>query len=208
MLLIVLLLVISGCSKTCTPERVVEQRAITQTVETYVEEPYTIEEKNVVGQNCIERHYSEMNDSEFSISLGEKEWVEKDTELGESNHLRRIVTIFNGLDEIDAIYLDKIYLYNGTETKRSKHPLMFLVEPKSTRKLYVLWDTQYDPYKDVIVDFTNNTEEIGFTTTVTKICYNETETVNVTKYRKMPAGTTEEITGYDEVVRVKLKSNC
>jgi hypothetical protein len=207
-LLIILILTVTGCSKTCAPESTREERPITRTVEIYAEEPYTVQENKVVEEKCIERHYSDMNDSKFSLSIGEKEWIGKPLIVGQTNYLRRIVTVFNGRDEVDAVYLDKIYLYDGEETKRSEHPMMFLVEPKSTRKLFVMWDTQYDPLKDVTIDFTNNTEELGFTTDIMRLCYNQTEQVNVTKYRKVVTGTEEEITGYDSVVKVKLKRDC
>ncbi|MBW2971476.1 hypothetical protein KY359_00425 [Candidatus Woesearchaeota archaeon] len=194
----------SGCAEKKPIVTKLDKRPITQTVEIYAEEPYTVQESRVTGQKCIERHYSEMNDSRFNMSIAEKEWVRQPPVPGETNNLRRIVTIFNARDEVDAVYLDKIYLYDGKETKRSKTPMMFLVDPKSTRTLYVMWDTQYDPLKDVTVDYTNNTEVLGFETTIMRMCYNETEDFNVTKYRKVVTGTTEEVVGYDEVVRVKL----
>ena len=163
-----------------------------------------MQETRVVGEECIERHYSTLNDSKFNLSVGEAEWLKQPPVVGETNYVRRVATIFNGLDEVDTVWLDKIYLYNGTETKRSKHPMMYLVDPKSTRTLYVMWDTQYDPLKDVTIDFTNNTEQTGVETTVFRLCVNQTETVNVTKHRKVLTGSTEEVVGYDEVVRVKL----
>lgn len=201
---ILLAMTISGCSSKDELVKTYERRPITTDVELYKEEPYTVTEKKVVGQDCIERHYSELNDSKFNMSIGPKEWLEQPPVQGESNYIRRIVTIFNGLDEVDAVYLDKIYLYDGAETKRSKTPMMFLVDPLSTRTLYVMWDTQYDPLKDVTVEFTNNTEQLGYKTSIMKMCINETEDFNVTQYRKIVTGTTEEVTGYDEVVRVKL----
>jgi hypothetical protein len=201
-------LLLSGCAGNCAPEKTYEKRPITQRIELFSEEPYVEQETRVTGQKCIERTYSELNDSRFNISIGEKEWLKKPPVVNETNYVRRIATIFNGLDETDAIYLDKIYLYNGTETKRSKTPMMFLVEPKASRTLYVMWDTQYDPLKDVTVGFTNNTGELGFETTTMRMCINETERYNVTKYRKVKTGTTEEVQGYDNVVRVKLKKKC
>ena len=204
-LLLVVIIVLSGCEKGLQLEKSYESRPIVETVEIYADEAYIVEENKITGQNCVERHYSEMNDSKFSISLGEKEWLKQPPVLGQTNYFRRVATIYNSLDEIDAIYLDKVYFYNGTETKRSKHPMMFLVEPKSSRKLYVMWDTQYDPLKDVIVDFTNNTEEAGFETRIFRLCYNETETVNVTKTRKVLTGTEEKVVGYDDYVKVKLE---
>ncbi|MBN1544071.1 hypothetical protein JW898_01260 [Candidatus Woesearchaeota archaeon] len=208
LLCIAALLTLSGCTNSCPPEKTYEKREIKNTVQLYSEEPYISEETRVTGQKCVERHYSEMNDSRFNMSIAEKEWLRQPPVPGETNNLRRIVTVFNGRDEVDAVYLDKIYLYDGQETKRSKTPMMFLVEPKSTRTLYVMWDTQYDPLKDVTVDYTNNTEMLGFETTIMRMCYNETEKVNVTKYRKVAAGTTEEVTGYDSFVKVKLRKKC
>ncbi|MBI5880837.1 hypothetical protein HZB90_01775, partial [archaeon] len=137
-----------------------------------------------------------------------KEWIKQPPIVNETNYLRRVVTIFNGRDEVDAVYLDKIYLYDGNETKRSKTPMMFLVEPKESRTLYVMWDTQYDPLKDVTVGFTNNTEYLGVETTTMRMCINETEKYNTTKYKKVKTGTTEEVQGYDNVVKVKLKKKC
>ena len=208
-ILLIIIVVLVGCAETtCPPEKSYEKKPLIKTVELYSEESYTEEETRLVGENCIERHYSEMNSSRFNISLGEKEWIDKPPVLGETNYIRRVVNIYNALEEIDAIYLDKIYLYNGTETKRSKHPMMFLVEPRSSKTLYVMWNTQYDPLKDVAVDFTNNTEEAGFVTKVIKICHNETETVNVTKHKEVLSGTEDEIEGYEDVVKVKLKRKC
>lgn len=201
-------LLVAGCTGKCAPEKTYEKRPITQTIEMFSEEPYTVQESRVTGQNCIERTYSELNDSRFNISIEEKEWIKQPPIVNETNYLRRIVTIFNGLDEIDAIYLDKIYLYDGKETKRSKTPMMFLVEPKESRTLYVMWDTQYDPLKDVTVGFTNNTEYLGVETTTMRMCINETEKYNTTKYKKVKTGTTEEVQGYDNVVKVKLKKKC
>jgi|GEM_PF-6010893 len=208
LLCIVALMTVAGCTKTCPPEKTYEKREMTKTVEMYAEEPYTTQETKVTGQKCIERHYSEMNDSRFNISIDEKEWLGQPPIPGQTNYVRRVVNVFNGRDEVDAVYLDKIYLYNSTEVKRSKTPMMFLVDPKSTRTLYVMWDTQYDPLKDVTVDFTNNTEYLGFETTIMRMCYNETESYNVTKHRQVVTGTTEEVTGYDNVVKVKLKKKC
>jgi hypothetical protein len=206
-LILFLSLVLSGCSSSCTAEREVDERPIVQTKDTYSDEMYTTTETRVTGENCIERHYSEMNDSRFDLSIGEKEWLGEPIE-GETNYLRRVVNVYNARDEIDTVYLDKIYKYNGTEYKRSRTPLKFLVDPESTRTLYLLWDTQYDPLKDLTADFTNNTEQLGFKTRVVRMCYNETEKVNVTKNRKVVSGTVDEVTGYDKVVKVKLKRGC
>jgi hypothetical protein len=210
--IIILMLSLSGCTKTCTPEKAYEKRPITTSVETFSEEPYTVTETKVIGEKCIERNYSEeegeISDSRFNISIGPKEWVGKPTIPGETNYLRRVVKIYNGLDKIDQTYIDKIYLYNGTETFRSKNPMMFMVDPKSTRTLYVMWNTQYDPLKDVTVDFTNNTERTGKTITTMRMCYNETEKVNTTQYKKISTGSVEQVKGYNDVVKVKLKRNC
>jgi hypothetical protein len=210
--LVVFILIIgtalSGCSSKCAPDKTYEKRANVQTVEKYADEPYTVSETKVVGEKCIERHYSEMNDSRFNLSIGDIEWLKQPPVEGETNYLRRVVVVHNARNETDAVYLDKIYLYNGTETKRSKTPMMFLVEPKTSRTLYFMWDTQYDKLKDLTADFTNNTEQLGFTKKIMRMCYNETEKVNLTKYRKVVTGTSEEVTGYDDVVRVKLKKDC
>lgn len=203
-ILLFLVATVCGCSAPRELKRSVEQRPIVEQVNLYADEPYIVQESRVVGQNCIERHYSELNNSRFNISIGEKEWLIQPPIEGQTNYLRRVVTVFNALDEVDTVWLDKIYLYNGTETKRSRHPMKFLVEPRSTRTLYVMWDTQYDPLKDVVVGFTNNTEETGFETTVMRMCINKTETVNVTKYKKVISGTEDKIVGYDNYVKVKL----
>ncbi|MBW2996877.1 hypothetical protein KY349_00895 [Candidatus Woesearchaeota archaeon] len=194
----------AGCSAPRELKRSVEQRPVVEKVELYADEPYIVQESRVVGQNCVERHYSEINNSRFNVSFGEKEWLMQPPVDGQTNYLRRVVTVFNALNEIDTIYLDKVYLYNGTETKRSRHPMKFLVDPRSTRTLYVMWDTQYDPLKDVVVDFTNNTEETGFETRIMRLCVNETSTVNITKYKKVVTGTEEKVIGYDNYVKVKL----
>ena len=198
-------LILTGCSgKPRTLEKSFEQVPITETRDVYADEQYTVQENQVVGEKCIERHYSELNNSRFNISIGEKEWLGEPI-VGETNYVRRIVTVFNGLDEIDTIYLDKVYLYDKEETKRSKNPMKFLVDPKSTRKLYVMWNTQYDPLKDITIDLTNNTEQIGITTNIMRMCYNETEAINVTKTRKVVVGQEEEVVGYDNYVKVKLE---
>ena len=98
-----------------------------------------------------------------------------------------------------------MYYFKGEETKRSRNPMMFLVEPKSTRRLYVMWDTQYHPGKDVKIEFTNKTEELGFKTTIMRLCFNETETVDITKYKKVQVGEEEIVEGVEEVKRVLLK---
>lgn len=204
----ILLVVVSGCSSGITGSAVrdvvVEKRPIVNTIETYSDEPYTVQETRVVGEKCIERHYSELNDSKFTITNEDPEWLEQPATWGKTNYLRREVKVHNGLDEIDAIYLDKVYYFKGEETKRSRRAMMFLVEPKSTRTLYAMWDTQYHPDKDVRLEFTNKTEQLGFETTIMKMCYNETEKVNVTKYRKVLTGQVEEVQGYEEVKRVML----
>ncbi|MBW2965205.1 hypothetical protein KY363_07145 [Candidatus Woesearchaeota archaeon] len=205
--ILAVLALLSGCTSKCRPESTVQEKPVTQTVELYADEPYNETETRVVGQKCIDRVYSEMNNSRFNISMAPKEWLGDET-IGASGRVRRVVTVFNALDETDAVYLDKIYLYNGTEIRRSTNPMMFLVEPKSTRTLYFMWDTQYDPLKDVQAAFTNNTENLGFETTTARLCINQTEKYNVTKYRKVVVGTEEEITGYDKTVRVKLDRNC
>jgi hypothetical protein len=211
-LLLLIFLALAGCTKTCPPVKTIEKRPITERVETFSEEPYVETEIKVIGKKCIEKNYSqekgEISDARFNISIGEKEWISKPPVLGETNYLRRIVKIYNDLDKIDTTYLDKIYLYNGTETSRSKNPMMFMVDPKSTRTLYVVWNTQYDPMKDVTVDFTNKTEVTGQTVTTMRMCYNETEKVNTTKYKKISNGMQEEIKGYDSVVKVKIPRNC
>lgn len=205
--LFLIFVLISGCAgEKGSPVKTVEHREITETTDIYQDEPYTVQETRVVGENCIERHYSELNDSRFNISIGDPEWL-GDKIFGETDYVRRIVQIYNARDEVDTIYLDKIYLYDGLETKRAKHPMMFLIDPKSTRTLYVMWDTQYDPKKDVSIDISNNTAELGFETHVMRICYDETETVNVTKYRKVKTGEQEQVVEYQEYTRVKLPSN-
>jgi hypothetical protein len=136
LVMLILFLLVTGCSNRCAPEKTYEKRPVTNTVELYADEPYTVTETKVVGEKCIERHYSEMNDSRFNLSIGEVEWLIQPPVPGETNYIRRTVVVFNGRDEVDAVYLDKIHLYNGTETLRSKFPMMFLVEPKSSRTLY------------------------------------------------------------------------
>ena len=205
--LIIAFALVSGCEdKPRKLEVSNEQREITETKNVYAEEQYTVQEKRIIGEKCIERHYSELNNSRFKLSHSEPEWV-SDPVIGETNYLRRIATVFNALDEIKMVYLDKIYLYNGTETKRSKNPMKFMIDPKSTRTLYVVWNTQYDPLKDVMLDFTNKTKQLGFDTSIMRMCYNETETFNVTKTREVLVGTEEEIIGYDKFVKVKLERN-
>jgi hypothetical protein len=206
--MLILFLLVTGCSNRCAPEKTYEKRPVTNTVELYADEPYTVTETKVVGEKCIERHYSEMNDSRFNLSIGEVEWLIQPPVPGETNYIRRTVVVFNGRDEVDAVYLDKIHLYNGTETLRSKFPMMFLVEPKSSRTLYFMRNTQYDPLKDVTADFTNNTEQLGFEKKVARLCYNQTEKVNTTKTRKVLTGTRDEVAGHEDVVKVKLKRDC
>ena len=207
-MIIGILLISTGCGKiTGNSVRTVsvEKRPIVNTVEQYEEQPYTEQETRIVGETCIERHYSEMNDSQFTIVHEDKEWVEQPAAWGQSNHLRRVVLIHNARDELDAVYVDKVYYFKGNETKRSRHPMMFMVDPKSTRKLYVMWDTQYHPDKDVKLEFTNHTDELGFDVDIMRMCYNETETVNVTKYKKVLTGIVEEVGGYEDVTRVVLE---
>ena len=204
-LLIIAFALISGCDESQKKLEVSnEQREITQTKNIYAEEQYTVQENRIIGEKCIERHYSELNNSRFRLSHSEPDWVGEPI-MGESNYLRRVATVFNALDEIKMIYVDKIYLYNGTEIKRSKNPMKFMVDPKSTRTLYVVWNTQYDPLKDVMLDFTNKTEQLGFETSIMRMCYNETENFNVTKTREILIGTEEEVIGYDKFVKVKLE---
>jgi hypothetical protein len=207
LILTTMLLAITGCGSP-TGNGIKEirtiERPISNTIELYEDRPYDVQETQVVGEDCIERHYSELNNSKLTIIHEEKEWVRQPPVPGETNNLRRVALIHNGLDEIDAIYLDKIWLYDGKETKRSKHPLMFLIDPQSTRKLYVMWDTQYDPLKDTMVVFSNNTEEIGYETRIMRMCINETEEVTVTKYKQEKTGEVEQIEGYDVVTRVDL----
>jgi hypothetical protein len=201
----ILLTVLSGCSApTGNAVKTVRQIPVTNTVELYSDEAYTVTESKVVGRNCIERVWSEVNDSRFNISIGEKEWLGQPPVVGETNYVRRVVQIYNGKNEIDTIWLDKIYLYDGKETRRSKNPMMFLIDPKSTRTLYVMWDTQYDPLKDITIDFTNQTEELGFETRTSRVCYDEKQDFNTTKYRKVKTGEKEEVVEYNEVVRVTL----
>jgi hypothetical protein len=208
--LIIAMLMLSGCGGSCPPTKSYEQRPITDTVELYSEEPYTVEEIKVVGEKCIEKEYGEFSTSQanFKLSMSNKEWIGKPTIPNQTNQVRRIATIFNGGDELDSVYLDKIYLYNGTEIKRSKHPMMFRVDPQTSRNLYVVWDTQFDPLKDITMDFTNNSAELGVETTTMRLCYNETEKYNTTKYKKVLTGTKEELKGYDNVVKVKLNRKC
>lgn len=196
---------ISGCS---TGPRIVqtsqESVPLVETVDVYAEQPYTVQEKRVVGEECIERHYSELNDSRFRISMSDPEWIGEPVP-GESNHLRRVVKVHNERDELDAVYLDKVYLYDGEEIKRSENPMMFLVDPKSSITLFFVWHTQYDPLKDVQAAFTNKTEQLGFTTRIMRVCYNQTETVNITKTRKVLVGTEDKVVGHDNYVKVELE---
>jgi len=208
LLAIAITLILAGCSNSCDPEKSYEQRQLVKTVEMYEDQPSVTQERIVVGKKCISRDYSEMNNSRFSLSIGPKEWIDKNLILGQTNYVRRVVKVYNALDEIDTIYLDKIFLYGGKEIKRSKEPMMFLVDPKATRELYVVWNTQYDPKRDVTVDFTNSTKDLGYTTTTAELCYNETKLVNKTEYKKVFTGTKQEVTGYDSYVKVKLKREC
>jgi hypothetical protein len=209
-MLILAALLIAGCSNKCAPSKTSEQRPITETVELYDDVPYVVEDIRITGQKCIEKDYSEFGKSQenFKLSMSNKEWIGKPTIPNQTNQVRRIATIFNSGDEIDSVYLDKIYVYNGTEIRRSKHPMMFMVDPKASRNLYVVWDTQFDILKDVTMDFTNNSAELGVETTTMRLCYNETEKFNTTKYKKVMTGTKEEIKGYDNVVKVKLNKDC
>jgi hypothetical protein len=167
-------------------------------------ESYVESASKISGKRCIETTYSELNDSRFRLSIGNATWLGKNPRYGQTNYLRRVVEVFNARDEVDTIYLDKIYLYNKTETKRSRHALMYVLNPKSTRTLYVMWDTQYDPLKDVTVAFSNKTEELGFDVQIAQTCVDDIEIYNVTKTREVRVGEREEITGYKEVVKVRL----
>ncbi len=208
-LTIVSLLILTGCgTDNCDPDKSYEQIPQIKTVELYEDQPYTTQEYEVVGKKCLSRDYSELNNSRFSVSLGPPEWLTQPPVVGQTNYLRRVVKVYNAINEIDTIYLDKIYLYDGEETKRSRHALKFLVEPKSVRTLYVMWDTQYDPLKDVVVDFSNNTAELGFETSTMQLCINETKAINVTKYNKVKTGEKVETEGYRDLIRVKLKREC
>jgi len=207
-LTVITLLLILGCAQECPYEKSYETRQITETVNVYGEESYIVQETKVIGQKCIEREYNEFSDSVFNVSIEDKEWVSQPPVLGETNYLRRVINVYNALDEIDTVYLDKIYLYNGSETKRSRTPMKFLVEPKSTRKLYFVWNTQYDPLKDVSAEFSESETESDSEEEVFLMCYNETEQVNVTKYRKIIAGTEEKVVGEDSAINVKLNRKC
>ncbi|MFC1741180.1 hypothetical protein ACFL3V_01445 [Nanoarchaeota archaeon] len=205
--LALVLLILSGCgSNSCAPDKSYETREITQTVDVYADESYTVQEERLVGEKCTERNYTVVNSrhNEFNMSLGEQEWVSKPLIKGQTNYLRRIVTIWNPHDTLKSVYVDKVYWYNGSVTKRSRNPMMLLVDPKTSRETIVFWDTQYDPLLDVTLEFANTTREIK----TERTCVNETEIVDLTKSRKVHSGTQDEVTGYDNIVKVKLKRDC
>jgi hypothetical protein len=208
-LVLLLLASLTACSGSCPPtsSKSYETRDITEKVDIYADEPYITQETRTIGKKCIERNFTELDDSRFNISISPAEWLDPPVP-GLTNNIRRTIIIFNPRDVVDAIYLDKVYLYGGVETKRSKTPLMFLVDPKASRTLYVMWDTQYDPLKDVTVALTNNTEYLGLQTTTLSFCYNETEKFNITKHEKVFKGSREELKGQEKIVKVKLNRNC
>lgn len=208
-LVLLILTSLTACSNSCPPtsSKSYETRALTETVDIYADEPYIVQEIRTTGKKCIERNFTELDDSRFNISISPAEWLDLPIP-GLTNHIRRTITIFNPRGMVDAIYLDKVYLYGGVETKRSKTPLMFLVDPKASRTLYVMWDTQYDTLKDITVALTNNTEYLGLPTTTLSFCYNETEKFNVTKYKKVFKESREELKGQEKIVKVKLNRNC
>lgn len=205
--LLAVVILIAGCApQNLIKDIEVRRIPLIDTATIFEDQPYTETETKITGQKCIEKEYTpQITDAtEFLLSHDAKEWVTEPGVLGETNQLRRVAHIYNGLNVIKTVYVDKVYFYNGTETKRSTNPMKFLIDPKQTRDLFVMWDTQYDPLKDVKLDLTNTTSKVE--TNIIRICYNETEKVDVTKYKKINAGESETIVGYSEIERVNLNT--
>jgi hypothetical protein len=139
--LILITLLMAGCA-TYDPIKDIEIRRnpLIETFSITEQQPYTESEIRVVGEECIEREYEPTitDETKFMLSHDPKEWVTEPGVLGETNQVRRVANVYNGLDTVRMVYVNKVYYYNNTIFKVSENPLHFLVEPKTTRNLFVL----------------------------------------------------------------------
>ena len=202
MLVIILLFsltTLSGCGKDCVYENIKYYEKIPLTSMEFdynlVEYNYTAPVVKTTCNNRIEKYPN------FLVDYGKKEWLFNTTTIGMSNTIRREIKIFNKLSTISRVKIDKIYLIKGKEYERSTNPMYFNIDPASSRKLYVIWNTVYNPNSDVTIEILNQQSKI-----ITN-CTNTTTYSNKVGTRKVPTST-KTITGYSTVFKTRKEKIC
>jgi len=209
LVLLALLVFLAGCSCNIQKSQSTVLKEIVRNAPRTVQQSYTVEEP-VVKKTCksiTESTEKELRWNDFRILLSDVEWVDKPVVLGQTNWIRRQMSIYNDQDVLRMVYLDKIDYYDGKEVKRSKNPMKLLVNPKSSRTVPLMKNVQYDPKISIGAEFTNNTAEAPDIIT-SEICNETTDYVSITKYRNVSKGVKPVLMGYKEYTKINLTKAC
>jgi outer membrane murein-binding lipoprotein Lpp len=232
---------LSGCA-TCKINKEIstELKELTTTAPRYAQQSYSYQEKQIkkecytpeekkrqIGEEQDIGAEKDIESGKFLLHLGPVEWVDKPPIEGQTNWIRRQMTIYNDYDDLKVVWLDKIDYYDGVEKKRSKNPMKILVEGKSSRQVPLMKNVQYDPKINIGADFANKTKteqkkegmeeflkniKAAKSAKATKknneICEEKEVLVDKTGYKNISVGTKEVIRGYKEILKVKLRKSC
>ena len=139
------MLVLSGCSQNCREIEVKYYDKVPVMVnKTSSEtETYTYEEP-VMVENCSDRS--------FNVTFGEKRWIYEGTEEGDYNKVQREIIIHNIFNKVREFEFYKLYVEGGKIVEKTKGTYMQLVGPNDEERLFVGWNTEYDPKKDTAIE--------------------------------------------------------
>ncbi len=228
---LVVLMYLTGCSN-CEIDKDMstELREMTAMAPRYSQQSYNYQEIEVVKE-CYTPEVEEkkLNDDlskeleikhdNFLLKLGPVEWVDQPLVEGQTNWIRRQMTVYNGYDDLKVVWLDKIDYYDGEIVSVSKNPMKVLVDGKSSRQVPLMKNKQYDPKINIGADFANRTKMTGETDDFLKninaamekskeVCTEKEVVVDKVGYRNVTVGTKEVVKGYKEILKVKLSKTC
>jgi hypothetical protein len=214
-LLIISLFALSACSSDCAPvaSRYYERQEYMNTKLVERTETYTYAEP-VAKKTCVNVAAPAINVTRFifdtpdySIQLGDKDWIYDPLVVGESNLLRQTLFFTNKHAEKSIYYMDKVFLINGTEVNRWERSALYEVSGSATRRFFVTWDTEYDPGKDVFMQVANETRVGGVAFSPTQECTTVTEEVEKTGTRKV-TDSVDTYAGYVPIIKERKRNVC
>ncbi|MFQ5474382.1 MAG: hypothetical protein ACE5DM_00970, partial [Candidatus Nanoarchaeia archaeon] len=170
-----------------------EKAPITSVQESEVQETYTFQMPSV--DFVCGREFK------YDVSYDDPFWLD-DPVIGEPNTLKRTAYIHNYENTRGNFGFDMIYLVDGEIIERTLNPSMSWVEKDGVRRLFLLWNTEYDPKKDVRIDVIDVPEiEAG-----AEPCEKVVTYVNRTGVRNKTV--TSESTSYENVIKTKTITVC
>jgi len=188
-------LLVAGCGeKDCVDKQVkyYEQVPVTRTNEIVQEEEYTYEQPSV--ELVCSRDFS------YDVVYDDKFWLDDPVE-DVPNQVKRTVYIQNHEDKIGMFSFDILYLQDGQVVERTLNPSETLVAAKGERRLFLAWNTEYSPGKDVKIDVIDAPQIKG------EDCEKIVKYTNMTGVRNKTVSS-EESVSYENVIKTKTVTVC